>query len=251
MAGPGSLGSAMPPQEDDQQRRAKDLERQLREQASAQSLAASTIGNGGTLTVDGNLVINGTITTPGTLSSAGAINAGTTMSAGGNITGGGLISTGGISAAGGISAGGDLTGDNVQLGGNGTLYSTYAYSNPVVTAYLAAYINGPDGRLGATPSALRFKQDIVPRVYTVAEAVKLSALVVNYRLKEAVQMYGQQAPTEVGMIAESLIAAGFPEFVAFDAQGNTLSIHYERICLVVIGAFSELASRVAVLEAKP
>jgi hypothetical protein len=247
----------MPPQEDDAQRRAKDLERLQREQASAQSLAASTIGNGGTLTVDGNLVINGTITTPGTLSSAGAVNAGTSMSAGttitagGNIQGGGLISTGGIIASGGISAGADLSGNNVQLGANGTLFSTYSYNNPVVTAYLAAYINGPDGRLGATPSALRFKQDIVTKVYTVAEAVKLSALVVNYRLKEAVEMYGEQAPTEVGMIAESLITAGFPEFVAFDAQGHTLSIHYERICLVIIGAFSELASRVAALEAKP
>jgi hypothetical protein len=74
-------------------------------------------------------------------------------------------------------------------------------------------------------------------------------LVVNYRLKEAVKQYGDDAPVEVGVIAEELIKAGFPEFVIHDAKGRTLSVAYERIWLVMASAFGQLADEIDALKA--
>jgi hypothetical protein len=71
---------------------------------------------------------------------------------------------------------------------------------------------------------------------------------VNYRLKSAVKEYGDNAPLEVGVIAEELIRAGFAEFVIHDGEGRTLSVAYERIWLVIGSAFAELAGRVALIE---
>jgi hypothetical protein len=250
----------------DTARRIRDMERSATEKSAARLLDAATIGNGGLLTCNGSLIVNGSLTVPaGSLNTAASIGAGTFITAGTSITagtqvnanslsistnaviGGALGVTGALNAA-SCALSGNLSAANVLLGASGTLFSTYAYNTPVVTSYLAAYINGPDGRFGATPSARRFKQDITAKVYTVTEAVRLSALVVNYRLIEAVAMYDDAAPTEVGVIAESLIDAGFSEFVAFDADGNTLSVHYERLCLVVMGAFAELVGRLEALE---
>ncbi|MGO4536730.1 tail fiber domain-containing protein [Leifsonia sp. 2MCAF36] len=50
----------------------------------------------------------------------------------------------------------------------------------------------------------------------------LSKLIVNYRLKSAVKQMGDNAPVEVGVIAEQLVAAGFPEFVIHYKHGRTL-----------------------------
>lgn len=221
------------------------------------------VNGGGSITIAGSGSLN---VGSGALNSAGSISAGTTIAAGGNITstGGNVSASGTVSAGGAVSgasatftgavSGGSLsgttctlTGDlgaaNVRLGSSGTVYSLYALTNPVVTAYVAAYINGPDGRFGATPSARRFKQDIRRKTYTVEDAKRLSSLIVNYRLKEAVKAYGDAAPVEVGVIAEELIKAGFPEFVIHDQKGRTLSVAYERIWLVVAKAFGELAVR--------
>jgi hypothetical protein len=263
---PGSIIANMPPQANDAARRQRDLERQAREQAAARTGQAMQIGAGGIDVTDGgSITIEGTGALhvgSGALDSAGSITAATDITAGGTVQGADVVSTGGASVAGALSAesaavAGDISAANLRLGNLGTLYSSYAYNNPVTVSYLAAYINGPDGRLGATPSAARFKQDVTPKTYTAAEAARLSALVVNYRLIAAVKEYGAAAPVEVGVVAESLISAGFPEFVAFDENGNTLSVHYERLSLVVMAAFAEVynatttqAAQIADLQAR-
>lgn len=262
--GVGSLGNLMPPGMDAVWRAIRDLERSIMESAAANVLQAAQFGKGGILVTDnGAITFSGTgaLNTNGALTTSGSFSAATTITAGGSISAGGALSgaslgVGSGSISGGSISGstcsltGDLSGANVRLGGSGTLYSTYAYNVPVTTGYLAAYINGPDGRFGATPSARRFKQNIRRKQYTVEDAKRLSQLVVNYRLKEAVRAYGDDAPVEVGVIAEELIKAGFPEFVIHDAKGRTLSVAYERIWLVIGSAFGDLADRVAGIEAR-
>lgn len=275
---PGNLAFNLPA---DPGRKQRDLERQQREQAAGKTGQAMQVGAGGILVNGGgSITISGSGSLnvgSGALNSAGSISAGTTITAGGSVTagtslnaqslaivanatiGGSLsaaslnVGTGSISGA-SLSAttcslAGDLSAANVRLGGSGTLYSTYAYNTPVTTGYLAAYINGPDGRFGATPSARRFKQNVRRKQYTVEDANRLSQLVVNYRLKEAVKAYGDNAPVEVGVIAEELVKAGFPEFVIHDAKGRTLSVAYERIWLVIGSAFGQLAAEVDAIKA--
>ena len=111
------------------------------------------------------------------------------------------------------------------------------------SGYVAMYRNG-DGRVGISPSARKFKKDITPRVYTLDDLNRIR--VVSYRLRSWVFGDGD-APVDVGVIAEDLIDAGLSEFVAFDGDGHPLSVHYERLALVAIGALQELAHGVDLL----
>lgn len=128
----------------------------------------------------------------------------------------------------------------------------YSAGGPVTNSYVAMYRNG-DGRVGISPSALRFKKEITPHPYTLEQLAAIR--VVSYRLKASVYGEGwEDAPVEVGVIAEELLDSGLGEFVAFQ-DGEPISVHYERLALVAIGALQEfavefdlLAQRVAALE---
>lgn len=113
----------------------------------------------------------------------------------------------------------------------------------VASSYVAMFRNG-DGRVGISPSARRFKKDIRAHAYTLDQLAAIR--VVDYRLKA--EIFGSaDAPVDVGVIAEDLIDAGLEEFVAFDAVGEPLSVHYERLALVAIGALQELVHGVELL----
>lgn len=118
----------------------------------------------------------------------------------------------------------------------------------VTSSYVAMYRNG-DGRVGISPSARRFKKEIKPRPYTLEQLRAIR--VVNYRLKADVFGEGwEEAPVDVGVIAEELIDAGLAEFVVFDGEGAPLSVHYERLALVAIGALQEAADRLDQIDAR-
>ncbi|WP_341935510.1 tail fiber domain-containing protein [Microbacterium sp. LWO14-1.2] len=128
----------------------------------------------------------------------------------------------------------------------GQLYTPAA--TPVTAGYVAAYINN-DGRVGKSPSARRFKKDISDHAYSVRDLLGIRLR--TYRLRAAVFGEGwEDAPVEVGVIAEELIDAGLSEFVHFDANGEPETVHYERLALVAIGALQELATTVADLTAR-
>lgn len=114
----------------------------------------------------------------------------------------------------------------------------YLGSAAVVTSgYQALYING-DNRIGRSPSAERYKQDITDHPYTLDDATAVR--IRDYRLRETI--YGAGAgPVEVGVIAEELIAGGLSEFVVFNADGEAESVHYERLALVALGALHDVA----------
>jgi hypothetical protein len=139
------------------------------------------------------------------------------------------------------------TGD-VYAGGNlrtpGRVLAVGVRGTEVVTNYASVYVDG-NGWFGITPSALRFKRDIVPHPYTLEQALDIG--VVSYRLRDAVEA-DANAPAEVGVIAEQLVDAGLREFVVFDDAGNTQSVAYDRLALVALGGLAELAQRVVELE---
>lgn len=130
----------------------------------------------------------------------------------------------------------------------------YSAGGPVTSSYVAMYRNG-DGRVGISPSARRFKKDITAHPYTLEQLAAIR--VVSYRLKASLYGEGwQDAPVEVGVIAEELLDAGLGEFVAFQ-DGEPISVHYERLALVAISALQDLATevdllaqRIAALEAR-
>lgn len=136
-----------------------------------------------------------------------------------------------------------------DVGVTGGFFTPNAY--PVTSSFVALYRNG-DGRVGLTPSAAKFKKNIRAKVYTLADAARLGGLVVTYQLRadlfEKNDPLRTDAPVEHGVIAEALIEAGFPEFVAFDAAGEPLSVHYERLVLVIAAAMPELLARLVALE---
>ena len=239
--------------EHDLAKRISDLEAIVRGLQTRDVLQNASIGAGGlritaggSLTVDGDATFNGSLTVP-----AGSLNTGGNLSAGGSITAGTSLNGASLSVSGAASAGSLTVGSVTISGGNitansGTLYSLYAYNNPVVTSYLAAYINN-DGRFGATPSALRFKQDIATRDYSIEELLAIE--VVNYRLIESVALNGDLAAVEVGVIAEQLLAAGLPEFVVFHPETHEpWTVHYERLALVAISATQKLVEVVRDLD---
>ncbi|MEF3405783.1 hypothetical protein [Agromyces sp. CCNWLW203] len=130
-----------------------------------------------------------------------------------------------------------VTGD---IENNGRVRSSGSRGFTVAVNWGAAALDG-SGYLGIQPSAERFKQDINPRVYTLADAVTIGRLVVEYRLVAAVEALDASAPIEVGIIAERLLEAGFPEFVVFNPGGEVLSIHYAEMVTVSLSAFVEVA----------
>jgi hypothetical protein len=114
----------------------------------------------------------------------------------------------------------------------------------VTSGYVAMYKNG-DGRVGISPSARRFKKDIRDRAYTLDDALAIQ--VRDYRLRASV-FGSNDAPVEVGVIAEELIDAGLSEFVAFDEDGQPLSVHYERLALVALGALRDTAAQLDLIR---
>ncbi|UOE43749.1 tail fiber domain-containing protein [Agromyces larvae] len=147
----------------------------------------------------------------------------------------GAINNGGFGLTVGAA---NITGNLTNLPGRNT---------PVTSSYVSAYFNA-DGRLGADPSAARFKQDIDAHGYTLDQLLAIN--IVTYRLRAAVDELGDEADTLVGVIAEQLVDAGLAEFVNFDPDGEPFNVAYERLALVAIGALQDLARRFDDFEAR-
>jgi hypothetical protein len=144
--------------------------------------------------------------------------------------------------------------------GGGRFNSIGSRNFPVSVNYASAYMDG-NNWLGITPSAMRFKQDIEHAAYSLDDALRLASCVATYRLRDRVNGVRARgydgapsplapewevepdpdAPGEVGVIAEWLIENGFEEFVVFNDAGETQSVNYERLVLIVAGGLAELA----------
>lgn len=270
---PGSIANSMPPAEDDQARRSRDLARAQREQAAARSLEASQIGeggltvsdggsitieDGGDLYVDGDAIFNGNLTVPdGTLNTAGNIEAG------GTLQGANLVSTGGATIAGTLGAGA-VSATTVSGGSgvfNGGLRSTDVHSHLLTYggAYTATWCH-VDGTIGTVPSSREFKRDI--ETWAGDPALVSYLRVVTYRYIQAVENLGDDAETDLGLIAEEVHDLGLHWLVAYrlrltDAGKQTpvpympegewvpFTVRYERISLVLLMWAQNIEERLA------
>ncbi|MGE0399950.1 MAG: tail fiber domain-containing protein [Kofleriaceae bacterium] len=215
-----------------------------------------TITDGGSLTVDGDATFNGSLTVPagslntgGNLSAGGSITAGTSLNAPtANIGAGGLGVTSGIVAGGNLSVAGAASVGPLTVTGDqnitGDIYTPHGRATPVVTGYVSAYLDSV-GRLGATPSSARFKQDIEPFDFAADVAALKRLALVRYKMTEAVELYGDAAPWEHGTIAEYAWKSGLHRWVALDADGEPFSVRYERLTIPIIAWVQQIEERLA------
>ncbi|GAA4178939.1 tail fiber domain-containing protein [Gryllotalpicola koreensis] len=129
--------------------------------------------------------------------------------------------------------------------GSTPIYTPNGRSTPVTSGYVAAYLNS-DGRIGASASSERFKTDIADWRPDLAAAYALR--LVQFRYTAAVDLDGENAPIEYGVIAEELIAAGLDWLVFYDELGRPQGVHYDKLALLAIAAYQDLNARVTRLE---
>ena len=255
---PGSIANRMPPAEDDQARRARDLARTQREQSAARSLEATSIGEGGLrviggtieieaggqLKVDGDATFNGNLTVP-----AGSLNTAGNITAGGQVEASNIVGTGGGTFGGTLEAGAFHASGNADVDGtlnvDGPIFTPHGRANPVVTSYVAAYINS-DGRLGATPSSRRFKQQIT--AWSFEWQALFAVELFEFKYNAAVDELGDMAPTEVGLMAEDLDALGLTWLVVYDEEGAPWAVAYEKFALVLLPVVQDHERRLRALE---
>lgn len=138
---------------------------------------------------------------------------------------------------------------NGHLSADNGLYSPAVYTRSVTYGnYRAVWVN-VDGTLGQTASSQTVKQDITPADIP-ADAI-LGAEVVNFRYIDAVEALGEDAPIEIGVIAEQLLEVpGLEKFVYHDEDGKPAGVHYERLAVAVIPQLQAQAARLDELEAR-
>ena len=209
---PGSIGFAAPPDENEQLRRIRDIERAIQEMYADSTLRA--------------LVNN----LPGQV----ATNVAAQLAAG--------ISTTTVTTSSDVNVGNN---GNVNFN-NGTVFSLYALNNAVTSGYFALYVDAT-GRFGRTVSARRYKQDIVN--FTPSAQAVFALQLREYRLKQAVEELGDAAPVERGLIAEELVACGLDWLVQFGADGQAEAIAYEKVALALIPVIQDHERRLLALEA--
>jgi len=144
-----------------------------------------------------------------------------------------------------------LSTGSVVMGGTlnvaSDFYSPKGRITPVVTSYVAAYLEGPtSGRLGATPSSVVYKQDIEPANTDALVDALLRVALVRFRYIGAVEELGDEADVELGAIAEYFDVTGLSEYVFRHPDGTPMGIKYERLTIPLIAALQrEHAERVA------
>lgn len=249
MIGPGHPAYRMPSRPDDQIRRAKDIERNQRENSAARSLESSTISSGQlTVASGGSIAVDG-----GTLDLSGSdINVSGNIVAGGDIEGDTLTTISDSSIGGGLDVTGDTTVDTLTASGNvlisGALRVPDVYTHLVASSPRAVYVNSTDGRIGNLVSSRRFKQDIVPA--DIDESAIEKAEVVNFRYIKDVEDRGDAAEPFLGGIAEQFDDAGLGYLVQRDWDGKPLAIDERALIYSLLGVIQKHAGRIRELENK-
>lgn len=120
----------------------------------------------------------------------------------------------------------------------GHIYTPAGRSTPVTTSYTAAWING-DGRIGASASSERYKDDIQP--YSAPDLLQLRA--------RTFVMKGDPLQTvRLGLIAEEVNEIE-PLLVRHE-DGEPDGVHYETVAVALLVEVQRLAARVEALEAR-
>jgi uncharacterized coiled-coil protein SlyX len=157
-----------------------------------------------------------------------------------------------------VASPGNISPGMINAGGVATLnpgiVSSDVKTRVLSVSYDSVYIDGFN-RMGLSPSARRFKQDETDHDFdpSIVDAMQGK----RFRLIAAVEAYGDEAPYELGYIADDLEKIGLGDFVRRDGEGEIAGLAYERIVIVAVDAIkalrrehAELADRIAQLETK-
>lgn len=142
------------------------------------------------------------------------------------------FTTGSMHATGRVTADGGVTSADVK-------------SRTLSVGYDSVYIDA-NNIMGKSPSARRFKQDIEDHEFS-ADVVDLMQGK-SFRLIAAVEALGDDAPREVGYIADELEAIGLEEFVRYDEDGQISGLAYERIVVVAIDSLKDARREIAAIK---
>ena len=140
---------------------------------------------------------------------------------------GSVTTNGGATLAGGslfVNAG------DVTASGIGTFVAS---RNLVLTTGYAGLWMDVAGRIGISPSSVRYKVDIEHWEGTpIEELYKLRAVMFRYDP----ELFGTDpdGQKQLGFIAEELFALGFPEFISYDEFWNIQGINYDRLSVALL-----------------
>lgn len=186
---------------------------------------------------DASRITTGTITRSVSVPAGSGVFATVTV---GTSGGGGGLAVGGTGK--GFDGVGNANASSVNA--SGPMYTPHGRANPVTSSYVAAYLNS-DGRIGASASSRRFKKEIQAFSPDLQAVFALQLVTFRYRAS----VFGSNdAPVEVGMIAEDLLDLGLDWLVFTDADGQPAGIHYERLALALLPAIQNLNQRLEKLE---
>jgi hypothetical protein len=104
------------------------------------------------------------------------------------------------------------------------------------------------GVFGYASSSRTKKQDIVSANIDISSVLSVEPK--QFRYIKAVEQFGNDAPIELGMIAEDLHDAGLTHFVDYGPDGDIQGIHYSTYVVALQAVVRDLAARVAALESK-
>jgi hypothetical protein len=146
----------------------------------------------------------------------------------------------------------DPTGVGISTGGplsaTASVKFPAVFSNPITTAFRVVYNGNGDGSLGFNLSSRRYKQDIAGASLDVSLLAQLR--VVTFRYIAAVEQFGDEAATEVGLIAEEVDELGLKWLVDYDPEtGVPDGIKFDRLAVAALGLAEGLNGRVERIEA--
>jgi hypothetical protein len=136
-----------------------------------------------------------------------------------------------VVGSGGLTVAGQIT----SIGSRATLSGT---TN-------ALYVDA-SGNFGLVPSTERVKQDITP--FNISEAAVNALQLVHFKYIQDVETDGEDAPIQIGLIAEEVEKHLGSDFVFYDDEGRVAGIHIDRLVFALLPALQAQSARVTALE---
>jgi hypothetical protein len=127
----------------------------------------------------------------------------------------------------------------------GSITSTKTY-NQLLTGATRSLSIAATGLFGYVPSSRTFKQDEQPAVIDTAAVLALQ--LITYRYIAAVEEHGDNAATEIGLIAEDVHTAGLTWLVDYDTEGKPFGIRFDRIALALLPVIQQQEQRLTAIE---
>jgi hypothetical protein len=162
----------------------------------------------------------------------------TAVASPGNITPGSVAASGPISGT-AVSSSGDVNASG-QVVSAGVIVSPGTKANTVTTGYSSLWADA-SGNFGANTSSRRYKQDITPVLTDLPGFLGLTTY--RFRYIAAVEEFGDDAPWELGLIAEDVVEVA-PWACFYEEDGVTVKgINYDRLVVALLNVVQDHEQR--------